>query len=106
MLVMGLNTVQHRANLLTGEPRTSVISRIQIQHTMKATHFLESQGIAVISRDQIQSMTEATHLLESQKQLSSVRFKYSSPQKQLTSWKDKNRIHEQGQNVVHHRSHS
>ena len=42
----GQNPAHHRTHSPTGEPRTGVISRVQVQLTMKATHFLESQAQA------------------------------------------------------------
>jgi len=59
---------------------------VQIQLTMKATHFLESQG-----------------------QASSAGSKSSLPQRPLTHWraKDKHPQHpQQGPNPAHHGSHS
>jgi len=59
-----------------------------------------------MSRVKIQLTMEATHLLESRGQASSAGLKSSSPQKPLTSWRAKDRCHQQGQNPAHHRNHS
>src|SRR6266404_2801816 len=59
------NPAHHRSHSHTGEPRTGIMSRVQIKVTMEATHFLESRG-GVVSRVQIQLTTGATHFLESQ----------------------------------------
>ncbi len=40
----GSNPAYHGSHSQTEEPRTCVISRVQIQLTMEATHKLESQG--------------------------------------------------------------
>ncbi len=77
------NPAHHRSHSLSEEPRTGVVSRVQIQLTTEATHILESQG-----------------------QASSAGSKSSSPWKPLTFWRDKDRHHQQGPNPVHHRSHS
>src|SRR6266404_1389914 len=79
----GQNPAHHRSHSPTGEPRTGIVSRVKIQLTMEATHQLESQG-----------------------QASSAGSKSSSPQKPLTSWRAKDRHHQQGQNPAHHGSHS
>src|SRR6266404_542006 len=79
----GPNPAHHRSHSHTGEPRTGVISRVQIQLTMEATHILERQG-----------------------QASSAGSKSSSPQKPLTFWRGKDKCHQQGQNPAHHGSHS
>src|SRR6266403_2029764 len=84
----GPNPAHHGSHSLSGEPRTCIISRVQIQLTMEATHSLESQGqvlstgskssspqkpltgwrprTGIVSRVQIQFTREATHILESQ----------------------------------------
>src|SRR6267378_1011825 len=79
----GPNPAHHGSHSLPGEPRTHVISRVQIQLTMEATHFLESQG-----------------------HVSSAGSKSSSPRKPLTLWRAKDRCCQQGPNPAHHRSHS
>src|SRR6266404_4486911 len=40
----GPNPAHHRSHSLPGEPRTGIVSRVQIQLTTEATHSLESQG--------------------------------------------------------------
>ena len=55
---------------------------------------------------QIQLTMEATHFLESQGQASSARSKSSSPWKPLTNWRFKDSCCQQGQNPAHHGSHS
>src|SRR6266404_6263667 len=58
----GPNPAHHGSNSQTGEPKTGIVSRAQIQFTTEATHQLESQG-----------------------QASSAASKSSSPQKPLTN---------------------
>src|SRR6267378_639397 len=77
------NPAHHGSHSPTGEPRTGVISRVQIQLTMEATHKLENQG-----------------------QASSAGSKSSSPWKPLTGWRAKDRHCQQGPNPAHHRSYS
>src|SRR6267378_1011830 len=79
----GPNPAHHGSHSLPGEPRTCVVSRVQIQLTTEATHSLESQG-----------------------QVLSAGSKSSSPQKPLTSWRAKDMCRQQGSNPAHHRSHS
>ncbi len=79
----GPNPAHHASHSLSGEPKTGVISRVQIQLTM-----------------------EATHILESQRQALSAEPKSSSPQKPLTNWRAKDRHRQQHPNPAHHRSHS
>ncbi len=124
----GQNPAHHESHSQTGEPRTGIMSRVQIQLTMEATHILEredkhhEQGpnlahhgshslpgeprTGIVSRVQICLTTEATHFLESQGQASSAGSKSSSPWKPLTSWRAKDRCCQQGQNATHHGSHS
>src|SRR6266404_4811374 len=64
----GPNPAHHRSHSLSGEPRTVIVSRDQIQLTMEGTHSLESQG-----------------------QVSSAGTKSSSPRKPLTPWRAKDR---------------
>ncbi len=68
---------------LSGDPRTGIVSRVQIQLTTEATHTLESQGQAL-----------------------SAGFKSSSPWKPHTIWRAKDRHHQQCPNTAHHGSHS
>jgi len=77
------NPAHHRSHSPTEGPRAGIISRVENQLAMEATHFLESQG-----------------------QVSSARLKSSSPWKPLTNWRAKDRQCQQGQNSAHHRSHS
>src|SRR6266404_1647169 len=77
------NSAHHGSHSLSGEPRTGIINRVQIQLTMETTHILESQG-----------------------QVSSAGSKSSSPQKPLTNWRAKDRHHQQSPNPAHHGSHS
>src|SRR6266404_1039681 len=83
----GQNTAHHGSHSPTGEPRTHVISRVQIQLTMEATHSLKSQEASagpkcnspheshsptgqprtgVVSMIQMELTMEATHRLDSQ----------------------------------------
>ncbi len=59
-----------------------------------------------MSRVQLQLTTKATHFLESQEQVSSAGSKYSSPPKPLTIWRAKDRCHKQGPNTAHHQNNS
>src|SRR6266404_3744043 len=79
----GQNPAHHRTHSPTGEPRTCIVSRVKIQLTTEPTHQLKSQGHAL-----------------------SAGSKSSSPQNPLTNWRAKDRHHQQGQNPVHHRTHS
>src|SRR6266404_1586920 len=79
----GQNPAHHRTHSPTGEPRTGVVSRVEIQLTTEPTHILESRGHA-----------------------SSAGSKSSSPQNPLTSWRAKDVHRQQGQNPAHHRTHS
>jgi len=45
-LQQGQNPAHHRSHSLPGEPRTGVMSRVQMHLTTEATHFLESRGQA------------------------------------------------------------
>src|SRR6266404_2027548 len=73
----------HRTHSPPGEPRTGVVSSIQIQLTTEPTHQLESQG-----------------------QVSSAGTKSSSLWKPLTSWRGEGRCGQQHPDSAHHRSHS
>src|SRR6266404_2699105 len=77
------NPPHHGSHSLSGEPRTGIVSRVQIQPITKATHFLESQG-----------------------QVSSAGSKSSSLWKTLTFWRAKDRYCKQCPNPAHNRSHS
>ncbi len=66
----GPNPAHHRSHSLPGEPRTGVVSSIQMQFTTEATHRLESQG-----------------------QVSSAESKSNSALKPLTPWRGKDRHH-------------
>src|SRR6266404_1366374 len=79
----GQNPAHHRSHSQPGEPRTGTISRVEIQLTTEATHFLESQEQALLAGS-----------------------KSSSPQKPLTDWRAKDRHCQQGQNPAHHGHHS
>src|SRR6266404_3152386 len=67
----GPNLAHHQSHSLSGEPRTGIISRVQIQLTTKATHQLESQGQALLAGSTS-----------------------SSPPKPLTAWRAKGRCHQ------------
>src|SRR6266404_154029 len=60
----------------------------------------------VVSRVIIQLTTKATHFLDSLEQGLSACLKSSSPHKPLTSWTGEDSGHQQGPNPAHHRSHS
>ena len=101
------NTARHVSHSLAGEQRTGIISRLQTQQGMAATHQLESRGQAssaglntarhdshsltgeqrtgIISRLQTQQGMSATHKLESRGQASSAGFKHSKACQPLTN---------------------
>src|SRR6266404_78427 len=79
----GQNPADYRSHSHTREPRTGIVSRVKIQLTTEATHQLESQGQAL-----------------------SAGSKSSSPWEPLTSWRAKDRCHQQGRNPAHHENHS
>ncbi len=64
----GQSPAHHGSHSHPGEVRTGIVSRVQIQLTMEATHKLDRQG-----------------------QASSAGYKSSSSQKPLTSWRAKDR---------------
>ncbi len=114
----GSNPAHHRSHSQPEEPRTGIVSRVQIQLTTEATHKLKSQDrcheqgsnpahhgshshpgeprTGAMSRVQIQLTTEATHKLKSQGQALSAGSKYGSPQKPPTNWRAKDRHCQQG----------
>ncbi len=124
----GSNPVHHRSHSQTREPRTGTVSKVQIQLTMEATDFLESQGQVLLAGSKsgspqkpltswrakdrhleqgpIQFTMEATHQLENQGQVLSARSKLSSQWKPFTNWRAKDRHREQGPNPAHQVSHS
>jgi len=75
----GPNPAYHGHRSQTGEPKTGVVNRVQIQHTTDATYCLVSQG-----------------------QVSSTGSNCSSPWEVLTNWRAKDRCGEQGPNTTHH----
>ncbi len=77
------NPAHHQSHSLSKEPKTCVISRVQIQLATKAAHYLESQG-----------------------PLLSAGSKSNSPLKPLTVWRAKESCHQQGPNTSHYQSHS
>ena len=40
------NAIRHHSHSLSGEPRTGMISRLELQQGITATHILKSQGQA------------------------------------------------------------
>ncbi len=40
----GQNVVYHGSHSLSGEPRTGIVRRIEMQLTMEVTHLLENRG--------------------------------------------------------------
>src|SRR6266404_160283 len=119
----------HESHSQTGEPRTCVINRVQVQATTEATHLLERRGQAssgrckstqdrshsrtggarrgVVSRVQtpMQFSTENTHSLESRGLSSSAGRKYSS-RKAPTRWRAKDRRRQESSNAARQRSQS
>src|SRR6266404_129460 len=79
----GPNPAHHQSHSHSEEARTGIVSRVQIQLTTEATHFLGRQG-----------------------QASSAGSKSSSTLKPLTFWTGEDRCHQQGPNPAHHRNHS
>src|SRR6266404_1441043 len=79
----GQNPAHHQSHSHPGEQRTGIVSRVQIQLTTKATHFLKNQG---------QSLSAGS--------------RSSSLQKPLTPWRAKDRHCQQGLNPAHHGNHS
>src|SRR6266704_1321474 len=77
------NAESHGSHSLPGEPRTGVVSSLQTQRAIAATHFLESRG-----------------------QASSATFKRSEPRQPLTSWRAEDRHRQQPSNAASHGSHS
>ena len=65
----GRNAAHHGSYSLPGEPRTGVVSGVQIQLTTDCSPTGEPRT-GVVSRVQIQLTMEATHFLESQRQAS------------------------------------
>src|SRR6266404_1877683 len=104
----GQNRAHQGSHSQTGEPRTHIISRVQIQLTMEATHFLESQGHAPSAGSKSslpwKPLTSWGTKDRSRGQESSAGSKSSSPQKPLTDWRAKNTCCQQGQNPAYHRS--
>jgi hypothetical protein len=74
---------RHYTYSLPGEPRTSIISKLELQQGTTATHSLKSQG-----------------------QASSVGEKCSKAPEPLTVWKAKDRHHQLARIAARHHSHS
>jgi hypothetical protein len=74
---------RHHSHSQTGEPRTGIISRLQLQQGTTATHILECQG-----------------------QASSAGYNCSKAPQPLTSWRTKDRHHQQATIAAKHHSHS
>jgi len=77
------NPASHSSHSLPGEPRTGIVSSLEMQRARAATHGLESQG-----------------------QASSAALKLSKPRQPLTGWRAEDRRHQQPSNPVSHGSHS
>ena len=54
---------KHHSHSLSGEPRTGMISKLELRQGTTATHFLESDGQAsdMVNRLELQQDTTATH---------------------------------------------
>src|SRR6266702_284318 len=122
------NVATHGSHSLTGEPRTGVVSGLETQPRMAATHFLESRGQASSAgskrsharqpltdwraedsprqRVGTQPRMAATHKLESRGQALSAGLKRSHPRQPLTSWRAKDRRRQRARNAATHGSHS
>ncbi|KAH9051713.1 hypothetical protein EDB87DRAFT_1582210 [Lactarius vividus] len=115
------HTASHGSHSLPGEPKTGVVSRLETQRAMAATHSLESRGQAssagwkhsepqprtgVVSKLETQRATAATHILESRGQVSSAGWKHSEPRQPLTNWRAEDRRRQQAGNIASHGSHS
>src|SRR6266404_6066621 len=81
----GQNPAHHGSHSLPGEPRTAVVSRVKIQLTMEATHFLESQGQALSAGSKSNSPWKPLTNWRAQALLAGS--KSSSPWKPLTDWR-------------------
>ncbi|KAH9054855.1 hypothetical protein EDB87DRAFT_1824953 [Lactarius vividus] len=77
------NTANHSSHSHPGEPRTGVVSSLEIQRATAATHFLESRG-----------------------QASSAVWKHSEPRQPLTNWRAEDTRRQQAGNTASHGSHS
>ena len=60
--------VRNSSQSLSEEPKTGVISMLETQQAMAATHFLDSQKQAFVSMLKMQQGMTATHFLGSQGQ--------------------------------------
>jgi hypothetical protein len=61
------NKTSHYSYSLSEEPHTGIISIIELQKSITATHQLKSQGQVSLNTLKLQQGTTATHILESQK---------------------------------------
>src|SRR6266702_2462862 len=77
------NAATHGSHSLSGEPRTGVVSRLEMQPRTAATHVLESRG-----------------------QASSVGLKRSHAWQPLTNWRAEDKRRQQARNAATHGSHS
>ncbi|KAH9000679.1 hypothetical protein EDB86DRAFT_3242436 [Lactarius hatsudake] len=124
------NAARHRSHSPTGEPGTGVVSRLEPQRGIAATHGLERRGQAssagsrcseesqpltnwraedrrrVVSRLETQRGIAATHSLESRGQASSAGSKRSEASQPLTDWRAEDRRRQQARHAPKHRSHS
>src|SRR6266404_4302649 len=68
----GQNPAHNKSHSLTGEPRTGIVSKVEMQLTMEhGSHSLPGEPrTGIVSRVKTQPTTEATHILESQGQVS------------------------------------
>ena len=86
---------RHHNHLLSGEPRTGIISRLELQQgTHNHSHSREPKT-GMISKLELQQGTIATHILESHRQASLTGQNCSKAPQLLTSWRAKNRHHQQ-----------
>ncbi|KAI9447335.1 hypothetical protein BJY52DRAFT_1228307 [Lactarius psammicola] len=104
-------------SIISEEPSSGIVSRLEAQRSTPATHFLESRGQAshslsgeprtgVVSRLETQRGTAATHILEGRGQASSAGLKRSEARQPLTNWRAEDRRRQQARNAARHGSHS
>src|SRR6266702_435668 len=91
--------------MISGEPRASVISGDKMQQGRQALTFWRAQT-GVVSRLETQGRMAATHSLESRGQPSSAGSKRSDAPQPLTFWRAEDGGRQQARNAARHRSHS
>lgn len=103
------NITRHGSHSLPEKPRIGIISRLDTQESMAATHFLENQrqaSSANFKHSKEQLSTADTHFLKNQEHLWSAGLKYSKPWQPLTGWSNKDSHHHHVWNSVRHSCHT